>query len=60
MHLGRCSLSELESGAGTLQIHPLDDIEAEALGHTHSLAALSEPVTVLQRPHLSLDMCNAI
>ena len=55
MHLGRCSLSELESGAGTLQIHPLDDIEAEALGHTHSLAVVSEPVTMFQRPHLSLE-----
>ena len=55
MHLGHCSLSELESGAGTLQIHPLDDTEAEASGHTHSLAAVSEPVTMFQRPHLSLE-----
>ena len=53
--MGRCSLSELESGARTLQIHPLDDIEAEASGHAHLLAVVSEPVTMFPRSHLSLE-----
>ena len=32
-------------------------VEPEASGHTHSLAALSEPVTMFRRPHLSSGAC---
>lgn len=32
-------------------------VEPEALGHTRSLAALSEPVTMFRRPHLSSGAC---